>query len=748
MKRVAESFLRTFLGESNDLEWDQIVEAEDPRVRQVLDPSLRNLRRGEGITFLPRRVDGKMVWYVGTTSDSELLEVRDLVRAFIGETYSSYGSTQRIPLVKSDPIDAACLNLAGRRFFKFEVWPNGDRDQQLQVYRQIKLLWAVRERSPRYERLEARPVWRVLLDFELALTHQDRDAAESLLSEIENGRSFVQPNLSFLKVRLLAAFEDWNSLLALKTLPTLLRVPRPKRVSGAIMEALVQTRVQPLLQEAVDRSEMRAELERTDRQFGPLFQSDPLPLTPSTAIITALVACVTRPRRAAQYQRIVESAAAAGFPILDDIQALLGDDLLPDSEPPPAPTEDSRLSAAQAALNLGDFDLAFEQARLADQSRERTSILLRSANWIATLESTQFALGAHEELRTRGDSTPSLDQMAERLNRFVAENATPTCDWLEWADLFSDPDRAPSAPDLARVGSAEWSDLTDVQLSELANSLEAIPDTAAHYLLQSIPSLLEAFPPGDARPAQRDLYTVLLQRLAIDPETSAEQREATLDLLGAILARGTNPASYRDLIDYCQFTWEKAASPAAVDWAIDTCYTLAHHPAPRMDLVMAFLQTVVARVRGWTQVLDVTVRSSLRFVGEVLRVDVDSLLPEPESSTEESADPWLQLNDKVIGIYTLTESVARQAEEALQAFAPGAKVKLNSELDCSAALRALARNADVFVLVKRSAKHAATDCVHANRGGRPVVVPAGKGVSSILRSIQDELSSGSLVHPP
>ena len=746
MSRVEDSFLRTFFGEGNDLGWDQIVKSEDPRVRDVLDPSLRSLRSGEGISFLPRRGGGKMVWYVGATSDSELLEAQDLVRAFIGQTYSSYGSSHRLPLDNSDPLDAACQNLAGRCFFKFEVWPTGDLNQQLRVYQKIKLLSALREQSPRHEGPEARPVWRTLLDFELALTHGDRDAAESLFTELVNGRSFTEPNLSFLEVRFLAAFEEWDRLLALETLRTLLRIPRPKRVSEAIMEALVQTRVRPLLQGDVDRSSVHEELERMDRQFGPLFQSDPLPLTPSTALITAVSACVARPPRAVQYQRIVESAAAAGFPILDDVRALLGDDPLPEAKPSLEPTDVSPLSTAQAALHVGDFDLAFAQARIADRSREQTIVLLLSANSIATLESAQFALRAHEELRVQGDSTAALDRLAEGLMGLMAGNSAPARDWLEWADLFSDLDRAPSAPDLARVGSAEWSDLTDVQMSEFAKSLEGIPDSSADYLIQAIPSLLEAFPPGRARPAQRDLYTVLLQRLAIDPGNSTEQRETTLDLLDAILTLGTNPASYGDLIDYCQFTWEKAVSPAAVDWAIDTCYTLSHHPAPRKDLVMAFFQTVVARLRGWTQVLDTTARSSLRFVGEVLGLEVDSLLPEPESSAEESADPWLQLDGKVIGIYTLTESAGRQAEKVLLEFSPGAKVELNSELDCSASLKALARNADVFVLVKRSAKHAATDCVQANRGGRPVVVPAGKGVSSILRSIQDELSSGSLVH--
>ena len=482
-----------------------------------------------------------------------------------------------------------------------------------------------------------------------------------------------------------------------------------------------------------------------EQQFGPLFQSDPLPLTPSTALATAVSACVACPPRVAQYQRLVESAAAAGLPILDDVRALLGDDALPKAKPSTTPTDDAPLSAAQAALNLGDFDLAFAQARLADRSREQTIILLLSANSIATLESAHCALKAHEELRARGDSTPPLDRLAEGLTRLVAGNTTPARDWLEWADLFSDPELAPSAPDLARVGLDEWSNLTHVEMYEFAKSIEAIPDSAAAYLLQAIPSLLEAFPPGHAKSAQRDLYVVLLQRLAFDPGTSPEHLETTLALLDAILTLGTNPTTYCDLIDFCQLTWDKAASPGAVDWAIDTCYALAHNPTPARDQVMAFFQTVVSRLRGWRQALDTTVRSSLRFVGDVLGVDVDSLLPDPESSAEELADPWLQLDGKVIGIYTLTESAARQAEKALLEFSPGAKVELNSELDCSASLKALARNADVFVLVKRSAKHAASDCVQANRGGKPMVVPSGKGVSSILRSIQDELSSGTLV---
>ena len=744
MTHPPEPFLRAFFGAGNDLNWDQVVESEDPRGRELIEPSLRNLRRGEGIVFLPRRVEGKMVWYVGATSDSDLLEAHDLVSAFIGETYSSHGSAHHILLDQRDPVDAACLEFTGRRFFKFEVWPHGNHDHQRRVNQQITLIWRLKQTAPVRERRDERPAWRALFELELALAQRDRDAAQSLFAEIASARTLSEPNLSFLEVRLLSTFEDWHRLAAHEKLPTLVQVTRPKKVTGAIMEALVRARVSPLLEGDVERDGVRKELERIDQQFGPLFQSDPLPLTPPTALITALSACVAQQPRVAQYQRIVERAEAAGLPILDDIKALLGEDSLPEACPSRVPTTDAPLSQAQAALLIGDFDIAFEHARLADPSRERTSILLRSANWIATRESIQLALRAHEELRSLGDSTPALDRMADRLREFVAKPTVSAGSWMEWVDLFSDSKRASEAPDIVRVASTEWSDLTDVQMRDFATSLAGIPDSAADYLLQSIPSILEAFPLERARPAQRDLYAALLQRLAFDSGTSSKQLETTLDLLDAVLTLGTEPATYGDLVDVCELTWDKAASPVAVDWAIDTCHTLAHHPVPEAGRVMGFFQHVLARLRGWTQVIDPTTRSSLRFVGEVLDMDVDSLLPPADSFGVDSQDPWRQLEGKVVGIYTLTESAARQAEAALVRFSPGVKVELNSELDCSASLKALAKKADVFVLVKRSAKHAATDCVQANRGGKRLVVPAGKGVSSILRSIQDELGLESL----
>lgn len=56
--------------------------------------------------------------------------------------------------------------------------------------------------------------------------------------------------------------------------------------------------------------------------------------------------------------------------------------------------------------------------------------------------------------------------------------------------------------------------------------------------------------------------------------------------------------------------------------------------------------------------------------------------------------------------------------------------------DC---LRALAENADLFVIAWLSAKHAATDFIREHRAERPLLYAQGRGFSSILRALDEFL---------
>jgi hypothetical protein len=89
----------------------------------------------------------------------------------------------------------------------------------------------------------------------------------------------------------------------------------------------------------------------------------------------------------------------------------------------------------------------------------------------------------------------------------------------------------------------------------------------------------------------------------------------------------------------------------------------------------------------------------------------------------------------------LTESSSRQAKAAIEELAPTAVVDCNADHGGTARLRALAENADLFVITWLSAKHAATDFIREHRGGRPLMYAQGRGFSSILRVIDDHFAS-------
>jgi hypothetical protein len=97
------------------------------------------------------------------------------------------------------------------------------------------------------------------------------------------------------------------------------------------------------------------------------------------------------------------------------------------------------------------------------------------------------------------------------------------------------------------------------------------------------------------------------------------------------------------------------------------------------------------------------------------------------------------LRGKLVGIYTLTERAARQAETALKRIAPEVKVRISSDKVCTTQLTTLSQNADYMIVTTSSAKHAATDCIRAQREVERILFAAGRGCGSILKALEDYL---------
>ena len=70
---------------------------------------------------------------------------------------------------------------------------------------------------------------------------------------------------------------------------------------------------------------------------------------------------------------------------------------------------------------------------------------------------------------------------------------------------------------------------------------------------------------------------------------------------------------------------------------------------------------------------------------------------------------------------------------------PRADVRISNDHGGSVKLKSLARESDFFVVATRSAKHAATEFIKANRGrGKSdLIYPNGKGSSSIISALKE-----------
>ena len=95
----------------------------------------------------------------------------------------------------------------------------------------------------------------------------------------------------------------------------------------------------------------------------------------------------------------------------------------------------------------------------------------------------------------------------------------------------------------------------------------------------------------------------------------------------------------------------------------------------------------------------------------------------------------------LIGIYTLTETAGQRAKQLLQKLIPKSRIELNADGVATDRLKHLASSADVFVFAWRSSKHQAYYCAKAARAGKDLILPPGKGMASIVRSVLDYLKA-------
>ncbi len=750
-----ETFLRTFFGADNRLPLERVEAANDERT-QLVRPWVERLRHSPPLpSVLPRvRADKTVVWYAIAFSPEQMRSLADDLLAFVGPTWSTFRG-HRTPLAVDDSIDAAVTALTGGTAFTFTTpGASGAAKAALEALERMRRVWALRpERAPEVPRTTGR----VLRDFHLALQSGDRRAAEAELEYLRDHNRLDARNLLFLRIQLLADLGRWDELEALPELPSVLQVRRPPPVTEALIRAIYHGRLAGFEADDDPGGAVARFRSQILPVFGNLFVSPTGMRTTEVAKSFMLAAVSAVPPRVAASDALLARADLlnADRAWLTRLAALVG----PASAPPaPAASADALVGAAAATLEL-DFGRAFELATRAPASRARAKLLFECAYNLQTLEAERAALRALDELaqpeRDAFLKAPVNAMYWEQLTARSAganpppERAAPA-DWFDWlARLREDPTWSRAAA-VAEQGALEWS--MDAFLGRPAGADELLGAISA---LQAIPALQDAFPhllaffqrdPAWPRESLRALYRGLLEFVVYSAKGGAGTLGRIRDLSEAVLRTGTSSAEYKALVQSCADVWEEHASAVYLDWALDAVDLFATYPCPDRDARVGLLVAVVARLGQFHRRVEAEQWRFLRSLcDEFGQLDLlERVAPRDDGAGDPvaAADPLAGLGRRSVAIYTLTEEAGRRVKELLEQRCAGVTVRLSADHVGTDRLRDMARNADVFVMVTASAKHAATNFIEAHRPkDRPLLRLNGKGSASIIRALVEYVAA-------
>jgi hypothetical protein len=530
--------------------------------------------------------------------------------------------------------------------------------------------------------------------------------AQSILAQCRREHRLDALNLRFLEIEILTAARDWSSIASLPAFSDIVQTRRPPAVSAAMLESLYQVHFQ----------DAPHDLDLYVQTVAPRAR-DLVRLPPVRGLargawrLYAMEALSDAPNASA----LAGAALASGEDLADLTERLIA--LAPPPVTEPASDPAARVAASVAAAEIG--------GGLADYGAVIAAI--------EALTPAERDIVFQGEMARRGLAT---------LRAEFGDDAPG--DWLAWLEALARP-AFPNSATLARGGAETWpaEALEDpAHAIALAEALDAAPEDAVGgaRLLDGLPHLVAWFQrdPEFPRASSAKAYEATLRRLVLGERFSTPMLDSAGVLARALLAIGISRTDYGALlIDLLGLAGEAAGSRSAY-WLIEMIEETLAATAPDQAAREQFWHGALARLAPIAEQLSALQRMTLVALATSLGwlEALPSALAAPASPPRD-ADLATRLGTKQIGIYTLTESAALQAATMLKTLAPDVDVRINSEHVGGASLRALSENADLFVVVAGSAKHAATDFIRARRGDKPLVYAAGKGASSILRAIED-----------
>jgi hypothetical protein len=676
-----------------------------------------------------------VTWYGIATSEQAAQQLAEEVKAFVGPSYSTF-TGERVTLDEDDPVEQVTQNFAGGTALKF----TGD-DKKIRCA--LDRMHDVRMRRTPHQQDEDVGVGIVLRRFEMALRAGDRAAAEERLGYLRERNFLDRRNLRHLVVHMLAAFGAWEELLEREEIPDLLQQEgRPLRVTRALIQAVYHIHLAPFEDDGDPEGAVEHFRLSVLPEYGDLFAARASLQAPEVLKALMLKAVSEEEVDKGLCADLVEAAEDTGlddpfFDALTEIGAGAGT----------PPVVENPISEAMAAWTEGDPDTAFRMLRQAEPSA-------RKGRCLALVHGDLRSLDVEQELKAtlNGLSPKEQQELAHQhsICRQIVESAGTASTWRQWfsrvkEDHYDSQERA--LQDAERLVE-EWHPqqvLNETNgLTRLAQAVREAPldGSRGQTVSRALPKLLESLQndPEYPRGTFQGLYGSVQDRIPYTDDLTQSDLTVYRDLAEVRLQHGVSASDYEEIIEQAEHLWWEAGSAGRIDWLLDFAELLVLAPSRDDEAQLRFLTTVAEALqkhRGHVESVQADLfRSLCTEIGHP-EVGAKVQVEEPEEE-EEGVDALRRLLDThTLGIYTLTESAGRRVATFLQDYCTDLTVHLRHDKAGNADLERAARNADYFLVVTRSATHAATDVIEQHVPTDRLIRPRGKGESSMLRALYD-----------
>lgn len=734
-----------FFGDGNDLDPSALA-TKSPDLAAWLNERIGDLHaEPTAAHLLPRRSAGRITWYALAHSSRQARALAQELQAFVGDSFAQV--ERRQPLDPADMIEAAVLDFTDGHGFSFEVVPA----RQADVRASLDILADLRRSRPLRTDSGSKPLGRLLRDFEMSVVAGDEQISEVALSAVEQAGLLSTQNILFLRVRRLAALGRFQDIVALPEFGALVSITRPALVTADLLRAVYSIELETF-ETASDPMGALSHFETVVLpRYPALFKSRQGVVTPEAAKMFALHLVASGPFPARSLDEL------RSLPDLDSrdrewIASLGGLGTIAEAARNPR-------DAAVEYIRQGRFEESLRVAMSLPASLEQAELVLRSAIEIDSLEALRLAYGAvsslpaaeqHEihESRWLGTAWEHVRSIAtaQQPNTEPAEVQLPG----NWPEMFEQLGSRTGqvSLELAERSVVEWSieQFTEEDATRVGAAIADASPEARHAVSDALPFLLQFVDrASDQRRFHQLLDDIVLVLLSEDT-LRATDLHVLVGVLATLFDLGLDSGRYTTVVQDFLALWERTDAPSHLDAGLEFLDLLVAAPAPDPDARLLVLQAMLQSVQRWRRRVRIDQWHLLDDLADELGVpNATAALRQDEGEPDATAIGLAEaLDGKTVAIYSLTESAAQRAQEHLARHFRNVRVELAHDHVASDRLLSLARTADLFVVATRSAKHAATNYIQANRPtSLPIIFPAGKGSASIIRSVHGWIAATS-----